>query len=184
MSNKPRLVVCFSGFGDALVGEGGISVLVKRIKKETDNTTAVAFTWNTNIHAVADFIERWKHQHKNSQISMAAHSYGCLTAINVAILLWSKNIRVQSMFLSDAVWRRWQYIVSVFSPKGRGELIVPMGVANLYSWYQTETRIRGARLRRECPNLTEWHFHRHVEGTKHTEMDSLPDFHRTVILEN
>lgn len=109
---------------------------------------------------------------RGGSVYLAGHSYGGWRANEVAGMLNELGKPVAGLFLCDAVERR--------HPK-HGTIHVPSNVDRLYLWRQAVSpEIHGSEI--ETDNTkTVIMKDVHVTDRGHHQIDSLPDFHQTVI---
>lgn len=180
MPTPSRILVGITGFGSTLRRDSGLEQLLLRANEQIDGTLISRFCWNDDIQGIACWIRRVREDYPHLKTYLVGHSYGGFSCSLVADRLrFNPTVEIDALFLADAVWRPHPTRPAIRSIHGRGEVVCPDNVRALYSWRQSNQRIRGADIHTESDH-TQWVGDFWCDAG-HNDIDDLEFFHNTVL---
>ncbi len=177
-----RVLIGITGFGAATSDNTGIDRLLREARRSNPEMSICRFYW-TEYRSVASYLNHLRDQQGALTINVAAHSYGAQTAADLFDEIHRTGGHVKRAFIVDPVYRPRHYLPSFRSLFGWGEIVIARSVSNLWAWRQGSGIVRGCDIKVASNNHTKVWVNGWVENTTHQAIDSLPEFHETVLRE-
>lgn len=174
---------CISGFTQQSTrrnGNGMLDLFLKLSRFRSPRTSVAIREWHHDWKAQAEQVRiysDWPHP----TVAIFAYSWGAgWGAVQLARHLQERGIEVDSLVLSDPVYRHPLWSLSWLSLLSNRTITIPSNVRQVWHYYQRENKPSGHRIDRES-SKTLIHWSRQVHGIPHQEMDGYSKFHEVCI---
>lgn len=164
------------GFLQTFGEPNGMVGLWRNLKQyETKDVQVSINTWSENWESVAELIWRCRSDFVKPKVNIFAYSWGAgYGAIELAKYLEHRSLIVDTMILSDPVYRSRFFATRWLAFSRLPKIRIPDNVNEVYAFYQTYDNLRGHEL--VCGSDTIEHPPVIVSNIPHSEMDDLPQF--------
>ncbi len=175
-----RWIVCITGFMQPEGRVTGVESLQDELHRLClcRSTRVILKSWRDSAYHVAERIWNRRPQNKQLHVVLIGYSWGGYTAVKLAWELRKRGLEVESLILSDAVWRSKTPIFYPLSMVNYFPIHIPDNVHTLYTWRQVSNRPRGAEIKLQDKDVTKWITNRVHDDIDHQYMDDDDEFLR------
>lgn len=171
-----RLLIGFNGHGQRNRPTTGVGKLLLRVKHASIGNETWLFAWRHNTRTLASWI---KCARPGDSISIVGFSYGGYSAVLLCRELQRLGVRVNHLYLIDAVARPWRRVGSLRSLIDHYWWIsVPRNVWQVTSWRQQINYPRGHKI--VCESRATTH-NQYTLNVPHSQADDNDQVHATIL---
>ena len=171
-----RLIIGFNGHGQSARTRTGIGKLLKSLGQERDKRDTWLFAWRHDTPTLAVWISNTRPQ---CPISIIGYSYGGYTAVLLCRELRRMGLKVDHLYLIDAVARKRPKIGAIRSLLDRIWWVeVPNNVKQVVSWRQQFNKPSGHKI---VVNSRTTEFEQTFLYVPHSQMDDCREIHARIL---